>query len=79
MTKAIKISEENYKWLVKIVGSLEAEKGERVTIDEAINHLKQKNRSILDLAGTWAMSEKETKEMFKDLKKGWGKWSSRYA
>ena len=79
MTKAIKISEENYKWLNKLAGSLQAERGTKVSVDGAINHLKKKNSSIMDLAGSWALSEEETKEMMRSLKKGWKGWNTKSA
>ena len=76
MTKAIKISDESYELLSKLAGSLQAEKGTRVSIDDAILHLANKKQKLSDLAGSWALSDKETKEMMKSLKKGW-KWTRR--
>lgn len=40
--KAIKISEENYKSLVKLSASLQASSGEMVSIDKAISTLLSK-------------------------------------
>jgi len=74
MTKAIKISEENYEWLHKLAGSLQAEKGLRVSIDDAITNLKKGKKSILDLAGSWKMSDKEANELKRSLRKGWASW-----
>ena len=79
MTKAIKISDENYKWLSKIAGSLQAEIGAKVSIDGAIAHLKKGKKSIMDLAGSWALNEKETKDMMQSLRKGWTGWSTKSA
>lgn len=79
MKKAIKISEENYKWLSKLAGNLQSEKGEPISIDEAIGHLRQQKSKLSDLAGKWALNEKETKEMMASLRKGWKKWTTRYA
>lgn len=74
MTKAIKISDENYQWLNKLAGSLQAEKGHHVSIDEAINHLKKAKKSIMDLAGSWDMSEKEAADLKRSIRKGWASW-----
>ena len=74
MTKAIKISDENYRWLSKIAGSLQAEIGAKVSIDGAITHLKKGKKSIMDLAGSWNMSDKEAEELKKSLRKGWASW-----
>ena len=79
MTKAIKISEENYKWLSKLAGSLQAEIGAKVSIDGAITHLKKGKKSIMDLAGSWTLNEKETKDMMQSLRKGWKGWSTKSA
>ena len=79
MTKAIKISDENYKWLRKLAGNLQADSGTHVSIDEAIGHLKEQKSKISDLAGLWALNEKETKEMFNDLRKGWKSWKIKSA
>ena len=74
MTKAIKISDENYEWLSKMAGSLQAERGQHVSIDGAIRHLKERKTKLSDLAGTWALTDTETKEMMSNLKKGWKSW-----
>lgn len=77
MTKAIKISKENYEWLSKLAGNLQAEKGQHVSIDEALTHLKKSKRSIMDLAGSWEMSDKEAEELKRSLRKGWSSWKIR--
>ena len=79
MTKAIKISDENYKWLRKLAGNLQAERGQHVSIDEAIVHLKEQKGKLSDLAGKWALSDRETSEMLRDLRKGWKSWKPRSA
>jgi predicted CopG family antitoxin len=77
--KTIKISEENYRWLLKIASDLQKEHGKVVTFDSAINSLKKgnikKNKNIMDFAGIWEdMTDKEAEKIKKDLKNGWGKW-----
>ena len=77
MTKAIKISEKNYEWLSKLAGNLQAESGQHVSIDGAISHLKERKTKLSDLAGTWALTDKETKKMMGSLRKGWKSWKIR--
>ena len=73
MTKAIKISDENYRWLSKVAGFLQQEKLRPISLDEALTYL-HKNQKLSDLAGSWNMSDKEEKEMFATLSKGWKGW-----
>ena len=35
---------------------------------------KTRKTKISDLAGTWNITDKEVKEMFNSLKRGWHKW-----
>lgn len=77
MTKAIKISKENYEWLSKLAGNLQAEKGYHVSIDDTISYLKSQKSKLSDLAGSWALSDKETIEMMRSLRKGWKSWKIR--
>lgn len=42
MPKHVKISDENYKELMRLVGVLQIKRGKRVTLDEAIQFLLQK-------------------------------------
>jgi hypothetical protein len=42
MTKHVKISDENYSELMKLIGVLQMKTKRRVTIDEAIDFLLQK-------------------------------------
>ena len=79
MTKAIKISEENYRWLSRLAGNLQSEKGQHVSIDEAISHLKERKTRLSDLAGTWALNDKQTEEMMSSLRKGWKSWKIKSA
>jgi len=41
MTKHVKISDENYRGLIGLIGVLQMKKKKRVTIDEAIDFLLQ--------------------------------------
>ncbi len=70
--KTIKISEENYEWLVKFSGEMQSELGRSISIDKAIKML-QKNR-LSTLAGSWKMDVSEVEKMKRGLNKGWKKW-----
>jgi len=77
VNKAIKISEENYQWLLSIATELQRRYKKPVSFDEALLVLRNKKMekgNILDLAGRWKMSDKEAEKFVKDVKKGWKKW-----
>ncbi len=74
-SKTIKISEENYRWLLGLASELQKERGKLVSFDEAIEELKEdKKGDIMELAGRWKMSDKEAKEFMKGIRKGWKRW-----
>ena len=68
-TKTIKISADNYKWLVKVAGELQQETGKTISIDAALKTLRQKK--ISDLGGSWQMKDKEYNTIKKELRKRW--------
>ncbi len=70
--KAIKVSEENYRWLSQLAGELQKMRGEPISLDEALGTLRSK--PISDLAGSWKMSEKEAERLKRKIKGGWKKW-----
>jgi len=77
--KTIKISKENYVWLLKLAAQMQKDSEKLVSFDSALNNLrnekmKNKEGSILDLAGRWKMSDEEAKKFLKDARKGWKKW-----
>ena len=77
--KTIKISKENYMWLLKIASDIQKKHGKIATFDVAINSLKKcrmKNKkNIMEFAGIWEdMSNEEAEKLKRDLKKGWKKW-----
>lgn len=76
MDKTIKVSEETYKMINEIVGSLREGKGKPVSINEALSEVlkKEKKRDIMDFAGSWEISDKEAKEMKKELRELWKSW-----
>ena len=75
-SKAIKISKENYLWLLRLAGDLQKKEGRIISFDDAISELKtERKKNIMEFAGIWEdMTEEEAKRLKKDLKKGWGKW-----
>lgn len=78
MQLSIKVSEENYKRLCALSGELREKLQKPVSINEAISFLYSKRR-ISDLAGSWKMSDEEAEELSRNLKKGWKKWTTKYA
>ena len=77
MSKAVKISDDNYRWLCEMAGALQVREGRMKTIDDALNDVKKRLKPRLsDLAGSWKMTDKEAEEMKKDLKKGWARWNA---
>lgn len=41
-SKAIKIKEENYKWLLKLAADIQKKLGKPVSFDEALSEIKKK-------------------------------------
>ena len=78
MQVSIKVSEENYKRLCALSGELRGKLQKPVSINEAISFLYSKRR-ISDLAGTWKMSDEEAEGLTRALRKGWKKWTAKYA
>jgi len=67
-TKTIKISGDNYHWLVGIAGELQREEGKPVSIDSALTSLrKPQKKTLLDL-GDWK-DDKEMQKIFDDIVK----------
>ncbi len=77
-SRTIKVSEENYKWLLGLAADLQKKREEKVSFDDTLGDLKDKKKGdILELAGSWKMSDKEWKELNKSLRRGWKKWKTR--
>jgi hypothetical protein len=77
MVKTIKISDENYTWISKIAGKLQLEHGEPVSIDRALLYL-HKSKLLTDLAGSWKVSDRQSKKTHKDLKDRWSTYVKEY-
>ena len=76
-SKTIKISGENYFWLLKLAGELQKQRRKPVSFDEAIYVLRSNNlkkKKLSSLAGSWKMSDKEAEDFKKNLRKGRSKW-----
>ena len=77
-SKSIKISEENYRWLLGLAAEMQKKYGGTVTFDDTLNEVKsiamRKKKSLVGLAGSWDMSDEEWADIKKGLKKGWKKW-----
>ena len=78
-SKTIKISKENYLWLLKIAAELQKKHNKPISFDYVIENLKKnkmkKKKSIMDFAGIWKDITDEGAEKFlKDSKEGWGEW-----
>ncbi len=72
-SKTIKVSKENYLWLLRIAAELQKQSHKPVTFDVVINNLKEcktmKKKKLSDLAGSWKMSDEEAKKMKDNIKK----------
>ncbi|MBS3077594.1 hypothetical protein J4233_04960 [Candidatus Pacearchaeota archaeon] len=79
-SKTIKISEENYRWLLGIAADMQKKQGKVVSFDETLEEFKknhQKKQKITDLAGAWSdMSDTEWKRIRTEIKRGWKKWKA---
>ena len=71
--KTIKISEVNYKLLLAIAAELQKERGKKISFDDALDDMiKEKvedKKDIMELAGSWKMSDEEAKDLISGLYK----------
>ncbi len=76
--KTIKISKENYVWLLKLAAQIQKDSGKLASFDSALSKIRNEDRKeekkLSDLAGSWKMSDEEAKKFLKDARKGWKKW-----
>lgn len=71
--KTIKVSEENYGWLLHKVTTMQFERKKKMSFDDALKELRHKEReNILKHAGTWSLSDEDAlgliNEIYKDRK-----------
>jgi len=81
MGKAIKISEENYRWLMDIASKLQKKSGKVMTLNDSINEIKKYyllKKSIIGLSGKWKMKESESNKIKEEIKLGWSKWQKEF-
>lgn len=71
-TKVIKISKENYDWLLSVATRMREEEKRTVTFDDALNKIKKQR--ISDLAGSWKISENESKELINEITRSRESW-----
>ena len=75
----VKVSDETYKKLNKVAGTLRTRLGRPVSVDEALDFvMKQGDKrrsSPSDFAGAWSfMNDKEEAEILRSLEKFWSNW-----
>lgn len=70
--KAIKISEENYVWLVGLSSEFQKELGRPVSLDGALRLIHR--GKLIELAGAWKMSQAEADAFSKRTRQGLKKW-----
>ena len=75
-TKVIKISRENYDWLLSVASVIQKTENRSATFDDAISKIRKQR--VSDLAGTWKISKKEADELIKDIYES-RVWSKRSA
>ncbi|MBS3092124.1 hypothetical protein J4466_01755 [Candidatus Pacearchaeota archaeon] len=79
VSKTIKISEENYRWLLKMAADLQSQSERPISFNYTLNAIKNKSynkmkkKKLSDLAGSWKMSDAEAEELKNNLRKSW-KW-----
>ena len=68
MAKAIKISDDNYIWLLKLAAELQKQRGRVVSFDETLVEIRKgKKMKLTRLAGSWKMSDSEAKKLINSL------------
>ena len=69
--KTIKISEENYKWLLNLASEIQKKKSRLISFDEALKSLRigVDNGDIMELAGSWKISKEKADEIILNIYK----------
>lgn len=73
MARTIKISDENYHTLAELAGKLQIALKKPVSVDEALSQLLGKE-DIMNLAGSWKLSDDEAENLKEEIEKLWSKW-----
>ena len=77
MDKTIRVDEETYSRLVEQAGRLQTKLRRSVSLDEAVRYLMETcaaRGSVVDLAGSWEVTDEEFREIRDGLEEGWEKW-----
>lgn len=76
ITKTVKLSENNYNWLCEVAGTAQAEEKRMVSIDDAVSKIRKRlTGKLSDLGGSWKMSDKESDELMRELRRDWKRWT----
>lgn len=73
MSKTIKVSDETYSLLAEFAGKLQTALRKPVSLDEALSQLLGKE-DIMNLAGSWNLSDKEAEILKKEIEELWSEW-----
>jgi hypothetical protein len=77
MDKTIRVDEETYSRLVEQAGRLQTKLRRSVSLDEAVRYLMETcaaRGSVVDLSGSWEVTDEELREIRDGLEEGWEKW-----
>ncbi|MCX6648550.1 MAG: hypothetical protein NTV61_04080 [Candidatus Bathyarchaeota archaeon] len=77
MDKTIRVDEETYSRLVEQAGRLQTLYRRSISLDEAVKYLLEghaSRESVVDLAGSWDVTDDELSEIRRGLEEGWEKW-----
>jgi predicted CopG family antitoxin len=80
-SKTIKVSIENYKWLLAIAAEMQKRHERPISFDDAIMKLKKcgNEKKLSEIAGSWKLSDREAEAIGLDIKKGWKSWKIKSA
>lgn len=73
--KAVKVDKDNYEWLLRESTKLQYETDKKSSLNDAITQLRKeenvrRNRALLELAGSWTMTDKEAEEFMLECRPG---------
>lgn len=75
MAKTIKLKDKTYENLNSYAGEMRVRLNRPVSLGEAVEDLLRKKRGdIMKFAGAWKMSDKEWKQIRRELGEGWRRW-----
>lgn len=77
MSRTVRVDDDTYRRLAAHAGRLQKDRGEPVSINDAIRDLTEDEyNKISDLAGSWEISDEEYDEIVKSLREGWSRWKT---